>query len=53
VGELFNPLEVARALLQDLHSASAIAPETIGASSDTYVLDVNAWATLTFIYQVV
>jgi len=53
IGDLYNPLDVARALLQDLHLASAIAPETIGTSSDTYALDVNAWATLSFIYQVV
>lgn len=61
VGDLFNPLDVAQAVLQDLHNASAMvmartlsytpdsSPSTV---SDTYALDVNAWATLSFIYQV-
>ena len=53
IGDLFNPLEVARAVLKDLHDASAVAPDLIGAASDIYALDVNAWATLSFIYQVV
>ncbi|MBW4575183.1 MAG: caspase family protein [Aphanothece sp. CMT-3BRIN-NPC111] len=62
IGELFNPWDVARAVLQDLHQASALAkrdaiasfaPETTGKSSDTYALDVNTWATFSFIYQVV
>ncbi|MEP0849251.1 MULTISPECIES: caspase family protein [Cyanophyceae] len=61
VSELFNPLVVARALLQDLHQASAllkqnaiasVSGENIGISSDSYALDVNAWATLSFVYQV-
>jgi hypothetical protein len=52
IGDLFNPLEVTKALLQDLHNASAI-PEAIAPVSDAYALDVNAWATLSFIYQVV
>lgn len=53
IGDLFNPLEVARSILQDLHNASAVAPELMGTTSDSYALDVNAWATLSFIYQVV
>ncbi|HEY9608395.1 caspase family protein, partial [Allocoleopsis sp.] len=53
IGDLFNPLEVARSVLQDLHNASAVAPELMGTTSDSYALDVNAWATLSFIYQVV
>lgn len=53
MGDLFNPLEVSRAVLQDLHSASAVSPESIGMASDVYALDVNAWATLSFIYRVV
>lgn len=52
IEDLFNPLEVARAVLQDLHNASAVAPDAIGTASDIYALDVNAWATLSFIYQV-
>lgn len=61
IGDLFNPLEVAQAVLQDLHQASTMlmaktssyALDSIGTVSDIYVLDVNAWATLSFIYQVV
>ncbi|MBD1922103.1 caspase family protein [Microcoleus sp. FACHB-831] len=61
VAELNNSLDVARALLQDLHDASAnairergaIASEATSTSSDTYSLDVATWATLSFIYQVV
>jgi hypothetical protein len=61
IGDLFNPLEVAQAVLEDLHKASAMSmartssytPDSTGTVSDTYALDVNAWATLSFIYQVV
>ncbi|MFP4102094.1 caspase family protein [Coleofasciculus sp.] len=53
VGDLFNPLEVTRAILQDLHQASNITPDKLGIGSDVYALDVNAWATLSFNYQVV
>ncbi|MBE9129739.1 MULTISPECIES: caspase family protein [unclassified Coleofasciculus] len=53
IGDLFNPLEVARALLQDLHQTSAVTPNVIGTVSDAYVLDLKAWATLSFVYQVV
>jgi hypothetical protein len=51
IGDLFNPLEVAQAVLQDLHAASAV--DSTNTVSDTYALDVSAWATLSFIYQVV
>jgi hypothetical protein len=53
IGDLFNPLDVARAVVKDLHDASAVAPDLVGTASDIYALDVNAWATLSFIYQVV
>ncbi|HEY9797267.1 MAG TPA: caspase family protein [Leptolyngbyaceae cyanobacterium] len=61
IADLFNPLVVARAVLEDLHKASAMymartssyAPESLGTVPDIYALDVNAWATLSFIYQVV
>ncbi|MES1023455.1 caspase family protein [Gloeocapsa sp. BRSZ] len=49
---LSNPLEVTQALLRDLQTASAIAPDTVGAAPDTCALDVNAWASFNFIYQV-
>ncbi|MUG98193.1 DUF4384 domain-containing protein [Scytonema sp. UIC 10036] len=47
-----NPLEVAQAVLQDLHNASAVS-DMNGTASDSYVLDVNQWASLSFVYQVV
>jgi hypothetical protein len=50
--ELSKPLEVAQALLQDLHNASA-ASETTSQSTDFYAFDVNNWASLSFIFQVV
>ena len=61
IGDLFNPLEVAQAVLQDLHAASAMSIansssypiDSTNTVSDTYALDVNAWATLSFIYQVI
>jgi uncharacterized caspase-like protein len=49
---LLNPLEVANALLQDLHNASLAPAPTNLATTDSYVLDVNCWASLSFIYQV-
>jgi hypothetical protein len=36
-----------------LHQASNITPDSLGIGSDVYALDVNAWATLNFNYQVV
>ncbi|MGB7442730.1 MAG: caspase family protein [Coleofasciculaceae cyanobacterium] len=53
IEDLYNPLEVARAVLQDLNDASAVSTDLIGTVSDSYVLDVKAWATLSFIYEVV
>jgi Caspase domain len=50
--ELSKPLEVAQALLQDLHNASATI-ETTSQSTDFYAFDVNNWASLSFIFQVV
>ncbi|MBE9168449.1 caspase family protein [Pleurocapsales cyanobacterium LEGE 06147] len=49
---IINPLEVARALLQDLHRASAVPSTITGSNADVYALDVNAWATLNFVYKV-
>ena len=42
-----NSLEVAQAVLQDLHQASQVT-----VPGDTYAFDVNAWATFRFSYQV-
>jgi len=59
ISPLLNPLEVTQAVMQDLHNASAAqhtaegtTAETISPTSDTYTLDVNSWASLSFIYQV-
>lgn len=48
IGALSNPVEVATAVLQDLHNASGNKPD-----ADTYHLDVNTWASFNFVYQVV
>jgi hypothetical protein len=54
---LVNPLEVAEALLQDLHDASmALRSKTnppTETPTDSYALDLRAWATMTFLYQIV
>ncbi|QSJ18992.1 caspase family protein [Nostoc sp. UHCC 0702] len=52
IGLLVNPLEIAQALLQDLHNASAVKAEMNGTATDSYILDVNNWASLSFCYQV-
>lgn len=46
-------LEVAQAILQDLHQASEQAAQWVGGSPDLFALDVNDWATFRFVYQVV
>lgn len=51
---LSNPLPVAQALMQDLHQASEAGVKLAGISSDNnWALDVNVWATLSFVYRVV
>ena len=52
VGPLLNPLEVAQAVLQDLHQASPVKAESTSTDADTYALDVNDWASLSFVYKV-
>lgn len=51
IGVLVNPLEIAEALLKDLHNASAVKAE-INTPADSYILDVNNWASLSFSFQV-
>lgn len=46
-----NLLEVAQLILQDLHQASDQASKWVGAP-DVFALDVNAWATFRFVYQI-
>ena len=50
---LAKPLEVVQALLQDLHQAGDRLEPTVGAPSDSFVLNMNVWASLRFVYQVV
>jgi Caspase domain/Domain of unknown function (DUF4384) len=53
ISVLSNPLEVAQALLQDLHNASIEENDTQSTTADYYLLNVNNWASFSFIYQVV
>lgn len=53
VSMLSQPLDVARAVLQDLHQASAPLVNPADLPSEMYALHTNAWATLSFVYQVV
>jgi hypothetical protein len=53
ISTLTNPLEVAKALLQDLHDASGVKTDTGTSNPDSYILDVNHWASLSFCFQVV
>jgi Caspase domain len=52
ISPLLNPLDVAQALLQDLHNASTFKTEMNGTAADSYILDVNNWASLSFSFQV-
>ncbi|HEY9699535.1 MAG TPA: caspase family protein [Trichocoleus sp.] len=49
--KLRNPLEVVQAVLQDLHQATG--QWAIDLPSDAYALDVNQWAGLSFICEVI
>lgn len=53
IGVPHNPVDVAQAVLQDLHQASSTTPFLPALSGDTIALQVECWATLSFIYQVV
>lgn len=54
VVRLVNPLEVTQQVLKDLHDGSAQTAERMGISSDnTWVLDVDQWATFQFTHEVV
>jgi hypothetical protein len=51
---LSHPLKIAQALLADLHRISQVDLDTyeISAEQDPYVLDVQAWASLSLVYQI-
>ena len=60
VGTLSNPLEVTQAVMRDLQEASintsqrlAASTDTVSSPTDTYAFDVERWASLSFVYQVV
>ena len=53
IKEVLSPLKVARAILEDLQSASKSAVQSSGLSTDNWALDINSWATLSFVYRVV
>lgn len=52
-GSLLKPLEIAQALLQDLHNASIGFTDSSNLSPDSYILDVKNWASFNFNFQVV
>lgn len=47
-----NPFKIAQAVLEDLHNASESNSDKLGISDDFWGLDVNHWATLSFLYRV-
>ena len=49
---LQNPFEIAQAVLEDLHNASKSTAPKPEISADFWGLDVNHWATLSFLYRV-
>ena len=53
ISQLFNPLDVTQAILEDLHVASSVIPKSESGVSvtDSYALDVNNWASLNFVFQ--
>lgn len=51
--ELTSPLKVARALLEDLHEASKVSLSPSSTAADVYALDVNAWASFSFVCGVI
>ncbi|MBN3959020.1 caspase family protein [Nostoc sp. NMS8] len=48
IAPLLNSLDIAQVLLQDLHKT-----EMNGTATDSYILDVNNWASFSFSFQVV
>lgn len=48
-----NPLAIAQAILQDLHTASIASLPNSNTSPDRWALHVDHWATLSFIYRAI
>jgi len=53
ISPLLNPLEVASSLLQDLNQSSITKDETQNLYDDSWVWNVNHWASFNFLFQVV
>lgn len=53
IQEVLSPLDVAQAVLRDLQSASQSAVQSSGLSTDDYALDINSWATMSFLCRIV
>ena len=51
--DVSNSLEVAKAILQDIHLSSDALSKIDSSNSDIYALDVNNWASLKFVYDVI
>jgi len=51
--DLPEPLKVMQAVQEDLQAASQVSSELTNSDSNVYTLNVNSWATLSFVYQVV
>ncbi|MDR9403553.1 MAG: caspase family protein [Halothece sp. Uz-M2-17] len=51
--DLPEPLKVMQAVQEDLQVASQVSSEVTGSDNNVYALNVNCWATLSFVYQVV
>jgi len=51
--DLPEPLKVVHALQQDLQAASNVSQEITGLDESVYALNVNLWATLSFVYEIV
>ena len=49
---LVDPMAAIKCLMQDLHTASSVSTELVSHSDSVYALDVNSWATLSFVYEV-
>lgn len=49
---LKNPVEIAQAILQDLHEGSALSTELINNLSDVYAFDLTNWASFNFVYEI-
>ena len=47
-----NPIDVVKALMADLHAASAVNSELLP-NYDAYALDVNNWTTLSLVYETI